>query len=142
MFENELYHYGVVGMKWGIRRGRVSAHTENIVGRSYTTKQKKKMTKNAVKILNRRMEGRNRMADSYERAAARSKTDVSRMSNELAARQHRAVAKLYETKIGEIDSGKIKAGRDFVTNSTYSSNLLLDAVGVLNLRTARRVDFK
>ena len=40
--ENELYHYGVLGMKWGVRRGRVSASTQNKVGKSYTTKQKKK----------------------------------------------------------------------------------------------------
>ena len=100
------------------------------------------MTKQAAKTLNRRIEELNRSAYLSERASVTAKTKDARTSNALTAQKYRAVAKLYETKINDIDSGKIKAGRDFVTNSTYSSNLLFDAVGLMNLRTERRVDFK
>ena len=47
-----------------------------------------------------------------------------------------------EKTLKDIDEGKIKAGRDFVVNSTYSTSLPLDAIGFINLRTERDIDFK
>ena len=34
--DDELMHYGVLGMKWGIHKGRVSASTQRVVGRRYS----------------------------------------------------------------------------------------------------------
>ena len=39
MFKNELYHYGVLGMKWGVRKKRAST---NSVGVSKSAKRYKK----------------------------------------------------------------------------------------------------
>lgn len=38
---NELMHYGVLGMKWGVHRGRVSATTQHKKGDYYSDRQKK-----------------------------------------------------------------------------------------------------
>ena len=48
---------------------------------------------------------------------------------------------MYKTRINDIETGKIKAGKDFVVNSIYSSNILLDAAGLLNVKAERRIDY-
>lgn len=48
---------------------------------------------------------------------------------------------MYKTRINDIETGKNKAGKDFVVNSIYSSNILLDAASLLNIKAERRIDY-
>lgn len=69
--ENELYHYGVKGMKWGVRKSRSSFRKNKTKGWSKEAKEadriKKKsvhqMTNKELQTLNKRME----LENSYKR---------------------------------------------------------------------------
>ena len=50
MFKNELYHYGVLGMKWGVHKRRAST---NSVGVSKSAKRYKKGEYNMGSELNK-----------------------------------------------------------------------------------------
>ncbi len=62
--ENELYHYGVKGMKWGVRKDRSSSRKNKTKGwskdakRANSIKKKsvKQMSNAELKELNKRME--------------------------------------------------------------------------------------
>ena len=59
-----------------------------------------------------------------------------------AAKRSTESSKLAAKRIADIDSGKLQAGRDFVTNSTYYTNLALDAIGLINVGRTRTLEFK
>ena len=49
---NELYHYGVKGMKWGFRKYKtLYRETTDAIGDQYTDRQKKRIQKQAESIL-------------------------------------------------------------------------------------------
>ena len=140
--DDELMHYGVLGMKWGIHKGRVSASTQRVVGRRYSDKVKKRMTKQAVKILEKDQRRFDTLSQQHENRAKRAKNDIAARNDLNASKFEKTMSKMREKTLKDIDEGKIKAGRDFVVNSTYSTSLPLDAIGFINLRTERDIDFK
>ena len=168
--KNELIHYGIKGMKWGVR---TSVYTKNEIGDSYTNRQKKRMTKDAKNILRKNIKENVRTSELFNKAAsenykkadkhvwtsekAQSKGDIKKFEKyqgkawKQLANQHENLqkaenfskrAEIFNKKVNDIDSGKIKAGKDFVTNYMYSTNLVLDAAGIINFRREREVNFK
>lgn len=59
---DELMHYGVLGMKWGVHRGRLTTATNDKIGDSYTDRQKKRITKQAKSILGKKIRSDNSKA--------------------------------------------------------------------------------
>lgn len=87
--DNELYHYGVLGMKWGVRRSRSKS--------SYISKKKRKKAAST----------KNMSADAKE-AARLKKKSVSQMSNaELRMYNER---KLLEQQYERLNPSNIKRG--------------------------------
>lgn len=88
--DNELYHYGVLGMKWGVRRSRSKG--------SYVSKKRKRKKSSSTK---------NMSADAKE-AARLKKKSVSQMSNaELRKYNER---KQLEQQYAKLNPSNIKRG--------------------------------
>ena len=151
---NELYHYGVLGMKWGVRKGRFYAETQDKVGGNYTDRQKKRMARQARSILKKRIQKSNDLADIYTKTANRAyrkadkltwkseaqqnkgdqagfnkyqskawKQVAENITNTQAAKAATAQSKLASKRLSQISDGTLQAGRDYVTNARYSSNV-------------------
>lgn len=135
-YNNELYHYGKLGMHWG---KRTSVYSTNSLGRVYSDKQKAKMTNRAVKILTKDEYTNQYKAKSQTKKAyrelnkAQNSQDKSKISSHTEkynrymnnANHFLTKANRASSTLNRISSGTIKAGRDFVTNTEVSTNLLL-----------------
>lgn len=87
--DNELYHYGVLGMKWGVRRSRRKS--------SYISKKKRKKAAST----------KNMSADAKELARLKKKS-VSQMSN-AELRKYNERAQL-EQQYAKLNPSDIKRG--------------------------------
>lgn len=68
MGENELCHYRVLGMKWGIRKAQLHGETHDVIGDNYTDKQKKRIKKQAQTILGKRIKENAKTAALYQKS--------------------------------------------------------------------------
>lgn len=92
--ENELYHYGVLGMKWGVRRARKSGSS---------TLSSKRPPK----------------SEDYVRAKALKKKKVSQLSNsELKELNNRMQL---ESQYKNLKKQNISMGQKFVTDVIYET---------------------
>lgn len=66
---NELYHYGVLGMKWGVRKARVYAKSVDKPGSHYSDRQKKRIKKQAQSILKKNIRKNTRIAKAFDSAS-------------------------------------------------------------------------
>lgn len=57
------------------------------------------------------------------------------------AERNKIGEKLAKRTIKDLDSGKIKAGRDFVKNTYVRTNIPLDAIGIINVGVRREYSF-
>lgn len=170
---DELIHYGVKGMKWGVRNGRIQAETGDSIGGVYTTKQKNRIKRQAEKILVKKIKREEQSAASFSKAAEKhyKKADklvyksedrqragdqkgfekyqgkawkhlANQYTNQQAAERATKTSQVYKKKLDAIQDGTLKAGKDYVTNMTVSSNIPLSMLGYINISTQKRIDFK
>lgn len=143
-YHDYLAHYGVKGMKWGVRkRGTsVEVYSRNRTGDYYTRDEKDHMTKVATKNLTKNYKKATKNRDLYERSSSKTKDAYKQAKYIAKAKEFAKQSDLYSKRLKDIDSGKIKAGKDFVTNSYFGTNVLLDVIGLPNIHWGDTVDFK
>ena len=123
---NELYHHGVKGQKWGVRRyqnpdGSLTAAGKRRFKRVVSDEKKQQLHTKRAKFLlegnaeNERVTARE-LKETYKDfkdfGMSKKESHFYKQSIEDALQK----SKTYEKLLKDIDSGKIKAGRDFVTN--------------------------
>lgn len=73
--EEYLYHHGVKGMKWGVRKSKSSSSTQN---KNYSAKQRKRdqsvYSKGAVRRINKRMNKGESISSARSKEASRINT--------------------------------------------------------------------
>ena len=138
MNNDELYHHGILGMKWGVRRYQNADGTLTPKGKARYMKVEssehlqKSETKKARKILNTHVNMDPRYALSYSNMSKKSQAKAKRYmegsdkynkymkkaeKNARLAKEHAKNATKALGKIRDIDSGKLKAGRDFIVQT-------------------------
>lgn len=86
---NEIYHYGIKGMKWGVRKATVYSETNDRIGENYTDRQKKRMRLQAQSILKRQKKQQDSIAKVYNKAAAKAQKKADDLVWKSEARQNR-----------------------------------------------------
>lgn len=164
---NELYHYGKLGMHWGVR---TSVYSKNTVGDKYTNRKKRTITRTAINLLKKDAARSNNYGNSYRKHYISNMNKISNLTERKKLLQKDSTtSKKIDTKIAkldydgknaynaakkylddannktklvrDIDAGKIQAGRDFVTNWTASTNVPMNFF-IPNYRVERKIDFK
>ena len=171
--DDELYHYGVKGMKWGVRRKRLYVQTNDRPGSSYSDREKASIKKQARSILKKNIRKSTIYSKVFDSASKSAYNKADKLvwksekkqnegdqagfekyqskawkqmakyyTNKQKAEKLMAEVKASTKKLKDIDNDRVKAGKDYVTNTTVSTNMLLSLVGIPNIKIEEQIDFK
>ena len=118
MDRDELMHHGVKGMKWGVRRYQNKDGSLTLSGKkrfasiSKNENKQKKESESAKWLLKANSDNSKILAKEHMEIAR----DFNDKSYAKSSKEFINKAKMYDKMIKDIDSGKLKAGRDFITN--------------------------
>ena len=112
MNQNELNHYGVLGMKWGVRRNR-SGSTKNPFKKH---KQKKQRQSNLKKAREAKAAKKEHEMSKQEALAKGKASDILKYKGELTNEEmQRAVNRInLERQLSQMSAAEVKAGQNKV----------------------------
>lgn len=143
---DELYHHGVMGMKWGVRRYQNKDGTLTEKGKARFKKVsenaflQKRDQKAAIKNIERNMlihkPDRNAIYYNKKAEKARAKGDMKNMKKYIdSAKAFTKMNIELNKKLSDLKTGKLKAGRDFIVQRDYDLWLIGPIVSLYKTNT-------
>lgn len=135
--ETELYHHGIKGQKWGIRRYQNPDGSLTAAGRkrfkrvSNDEKVRNEESRRAKSILYEQSLQNKQDAKMWKQESKDTKDFDKEYSNASlnSAKELIRKAKMYDKLISDIDNGTIVAGRDFITAIDKKGHITTDRYG-------------
>lgn len=123
MQKNELLHYGIKGMKWGIRRAnKIASKTKRRIKEINDLDKEIKEDPFDLSLKNARNYSLSKV-DSYrktsEKSAKRLDSKINRTNNESKKKKLKKVRSIYNATIKEIDKEIVNSGKDFIYRTYF-----------------------
>ena len=122
MYNNELMHYGVLGMKWGMHRAQKKGTTYKY--KSYSTKKYNRKAKNAK-------ESAKEWDEMARYAQSKGKTEKANKYKQYASKDRSDAAK-YERRMkrsAKLDANEQKIAKQTKTGKVLATRLLTGGIG-------------